>query len=70
MTNVGRNMQCAYTSDVEGSVTFKIVKVLKSELHVRRILTDEEYLSDMQQDATIKYNILKSYIFCSTASMV
>jgi hypothetical protein len=34
ITDVGRNMQCAYTSDVEEISTFKTFEVLKSKLHM------------------------------------
>jgi hypothetical protein len=37
MTSADRNMLCAYSSDVEEILTFKILKVLKSKLHVRRL---------------------------------
>jgi hypothetical protein len=31
MTNVGHNMQCAYISEVEETLTFKLLKILKSK---------------------------------------
>jgi hypothetical protein len=39
MTSIGRNMSCAYTSDVEEILTFKSFKGSKT-LHVRRIITN------------------------------
>jgi hypothetical protein len=32
MTNVGWNMQCAYTSDVEEIITFKTFKLFKKQV--------------------------------------
>jgi hypothetical protein len=47
MTDVGRNMYCAYTNDAEEILTFKIVNVLKSQLLVRRIITSRNnYLTN------------------------
>jgi hypothetical protein len=42
MTNVGRNMQCAYeyTSNVEEILNL-LLKFLKSKPHVKRLITNE-----------------------------
>jgi hypothetical protein len=42
MTNVVRNLQCACTSDVEEILKFKILKVLRSKLHMRQLVTNKE----------------------------
>jgi hypothetical protein len=38
MTSVVRNMECAYTSDVEDILKLIFYKVLKSKLHVRSLI--------------------------------
>jgi hypothetical protein len=41
VTNVGRNMQCAYTSHVEDILNFKkLLKALKSKSYVRQLITN------------------------------
>jgi hypothetical protein len=42
MTNVGRNMQRAYTGDVEEILKFKVLKVVKRKSLVRRLITNKE----------------------------
>jgi hypothetical protein len=42
MTDAGRNMDYAYTSDVEEILTFKISKILKSMLRVRLLITSRK----------------------------
>jgi hypothetical protein len=42
MTNVGRNMYYAYTLDAE-----EILKVLKSKLHIRQLITNKEEILNL-----------------------
>jgi hypothetical protein len=53
MTSVGWNMYCVYISDVEEILKLKLLNVLEVKLHVRQLITNKEYISDIQQDATI-----------------
>jgi hypothetical protein len=49
MVNVGRNMNCVYTNDVEGILEFKTTEVLKkSKFHVRQLIINRnKYYSEI-----------------------
>jgi hypothetical protein len=48
-------------------ITTDVGEILKSKLHVRRLMTDKEYRSDVQQVATIQYSDMP-VLFCSLMS--
>jgi hypothetical protein len=55
MTNVGRNMLCAYTGDTEDILKLQTSKGLKRKLHVTRLVTRKECINCVQQDVETQY---------------